>query len=238
MDGPAVDVDGDGRLDFLCGNWPPGGSRFFRNETPGGNWLQVRVEGTKMNRMGVGAQVRLYPAGPGDRRAGLLGVQEITLNGGYSSSRPALVHFGLGTLETCDVEITFPTRAEPLVLRKVRANQRHSVQLCIVLNDRLFRHLPLIELDEVIIGRKVDYWRDWWDHQTNDEWWHQFHHRPEKLQVPIFQQGGWFDPYSGSHLRKFAAIGDRASEPRADGAVVARGGRRGVHGRRRPQPGV
>jgi putative CocE/NonD family hydrolase len=79
----------------------------------------------------------------------------------------------------------------------------------IVLNDRLFRHLPLIELDEVIIGRKVDYWRDWWDHQTNDEWWHQFHHRPDKLQVPIFQQGGWFDPYSGSHLRKFAAVGDR-----------------------------
>jgi hypothetical protein len=79
----------------------------------------------------------------------------------------------------------------------------------IVLNERIFRHLPLIDLDEVIIGRKVDYWRDWWDHQTNDEWWHQFHHRPDKLQVPIFQQGGWFDPYSGSHLRKFAAIGDR-----------------------------
>ena len=27
--------------------------------------------------------------------------------------------------------------------------------------------------------------------------------------MPIFQQGGWFDPYSGSHLRTFAAIGDR-----------------------------
>jgi uncharacterized protein len=79
----------------------------------------------------------------------------------------------------------------------------------LVLNDRIFRHLPLIELDEVVIGRKVDYWRDWWEHQTNDEWWQRFHHRPERLEVPIFQQGGWFDPYSGSHLRKFAAIGDR-----------------------------
>ena len=79
----------------------------------------------------------------------------------------------------------------------------------IVLNDRVFNHLPLIDLDEYTIGRKVDYWRDWWDHQTNDEWWQQFHHRPEKLGVPIFQQGGWFDPYSGSHLRKFAKIGDR-----------------------------
>ena len=59
------------------------------------------------------------------------------------------------------------------------------------------------------IGRKVDYWRLWWEHQANDEYWHQFRHRPEKVDVPIFQQGGWFDPYSGSHLRSFAAIGDR-----------------------------
>jgi uncharacterized protein len=79
----------------------------------------------------------------------------------------------------------------------------------LMLNDRIWRHLPLIELDEVAIGRKVGYWREWWEHQENDEYWHQFHHRPETVTVPIFQQGGWFDPYSGSHLRSFAAIGDR-----------------------------
>jgi uncharacterized protein len=79
----------------------------------------------------------------------------------------------------------------------------------VVLNDRIFGHLPLIELDELTIGRKVDYWRLWWEHQVNDEYWQQFRHRPEKVDVPIFQQGGWFDPYSGSHLRCFAAIGDR-----------------------------
>ena len=60
-----------------------------------------------------------------------------------------------------------------------------------------------------MLGRKVGYWREWWEHQENDEYWHQFHHRPETVTVPIFQQGGWFDPYSGSHLRSFAAIGDR-----------------------------
>ena len=51
------------------------------------------------------------------------------------------------------------------------------------------------------IGRKVDYWRLWWEHQTNDEYWQSFRHRPELVNVPIFQQGAWFDPYSGSHLR-------------------------------------
>jgi uncharacterized protein len=79
----------------------------------------------------------------------------------------------------------------------------------LVLSDRVVGHLPLIELDEVTIGRKVDYWRTWWEHQENDEYWRQFRHRPERVDVPIFQQGGWFDPYSGSHLRSFAAIGER-----------------------------
>jgi hypothetical protein len=79
----------------------------------------------------------------------------------------------------------------------------------LVLNDRIVGHLPLVELDEVTIGRRVDYWRLWWEHQENDAYWQQFRHRPERVEVPIFQQGGWFDPYSGSHLRTFAAIGDR-----------------------------
>ncbi len=79
----------------------------------------------------------------------------------------------------------------------------------LMLNDRIWRHLPLIELDEVVLGRKVGYWREWWEHQENDAYWHQFHHRPETVTVPIFQQGGWFDPYSGSHLRSFASIGER-----------------------------
>jgi putative CocE/NonD family hydrolase len=79
----------------------------------------------------------------------------------------------------------------------------------LMLNKRVLRHVPLLELDEVAIGRKVPYWREWWDHQENDGYWQQFRHRPEAVTVPIFQQGGWFDPYSGSHLRSFAAIGDR-----------------------------
>jgi len=79
----------------------------------------------------------------------------------------------------------------------------------LMLNDRIWRHLPLIELDEVAIGRKVGYWREWWEHQENDAYWQRFRHRPETVTVPIFQQGGWFDPYSGSHLRSFAEIGDR-----------------------------
>jgi hypothetical protein len=124
VNGPAVDYDGDGDLDFCCGIWPEEPSRFFRNDTKGGNWLEVRVEGTKMNRMGVGAQVRVFKAG---ERA-LLGFQEITLNGGYSGSRAAIAHFGLGTAATCDVEITLPSRVEPIIERGIRVNQTVKVR--------------------------------------------------------------------------------------------------------------
>lgn len=122
---PAVDYDGDGRLDLLAANWPPEKSHVYRNETAGGNWLQVRVEGKTMNRMGVGARVRLYETGPASR---LLGNQEITLNGGYSCGRAAIVQFGLGKAEACNVEVVFPTRAAPLLLKKVHVNQRLTVR--------------------------------------------------------------------------------------------------------------
>ena len=76
-----------------------------------------------MNRQGVGAQVRVFAIPREGVPRQLLGYQEITLNGGYSSSRPAQVHFGLGALSECDLEITFPTRAAPLLCRNLRTNQ-------------------------------------------------------------------------------------------------------------------
>lgn len=123
VDGPAVDFDADGRLDFFVGIWPVEGSRVFRNTTPAGHWLQVRVEGKKMNRQGIGAQVRLYESGKAGDPKALLGFREISLNVGYSSSRPAVAHFGLGKRKQCDVEVVFPTRDQPLVQRNVAVDR-------------------------------------------------------------------------------------------------------------------
>ena len=120
---PAIDYNGDGKLDFCCGIWPDEPSRLFRNNTPGGNWLQVRVAGSKMNRMGIGAQVRLYAAGKLGDKSALLGYLKITVNGGYSSGRPAIVHFGLGKAVTCDVEVTFPSKTAPAQVLRTKANQ-------------------------------------------------------------------------------------------------------------------
>ena len=111
VNGPAVDYDGDGRLDFFAGIWPDENSKLFRNQTPAaGNWLAVRVvgDGKAINTMGVGAKVKLLADGK------LLGYREITLCGGYSGTRDAVAHFGLGERTRADVEVWLPGRPQPI----------------------------------------------------------------------------------------------------------------------------
>jgi enediyne biosynthesis protein E4 len=60
--GPSADYDGNGRIDLFLVNWFEGNHcRLLRNTSPAGNWLKVKVLGRKMNRMGVGAVVKVAP---------------------------------------------------------------------------------------------------------------------------------------------------------------------------------
>jgi hypothetical protein len=112
--GPAGDYDGDGRLDLFLVNWFAGNhSRLLHNESaPRNHWLDVRVTGQRMNRMGIGAQVAVYRAGKVGDAANLLGFQEISTGFGYASGQPAIAHFGLGSERRVDVLITLPDRTE------------------------------------------------------------------------------------------------------------------------------
>ena len=123
--GPVGDFDNDGRLDlFLPSWWPEARSLLLRNETPGGNWLRVRVEGPKgVNRMGVGARVSAYAEGKLGQKAGLLGCREIAVGYGYASGQPAEAHFGLGKAEAVDVEVTLPHGKGRLTRKGVKANK-------------------------------------------------------------------------------------------------------------------
>jgi len=101
--GPTGDFDSDGRLDIFLINWFAGRRcTLLRNESPVRRWLDVQAVGKTVNRMGIGAQVRVTKAGK------LLGFQEVTTGYGYASGQRAYCHFGLADETSVDVQVTFP----------------------------------------------------------------------------------------------------------------------------------
>jgi enediyne biosynthesis protein E4 len=68
-----------------------------------GNWLRVALEGTRSNRMGLGARVEVFA---GDQRW----VSEAHTAGSYLSASDSRVHFGLGDVGKVDrVEVRWPS---------------------------------------------------------------------------------------------------------------------------------
>jgi len=89
------DLDNDGDIDVVILNSrrPP---TILRNETENGNhWIQVRLEGVKSNRDGVGARVKVV-AGR------LVQIDEVHSGRGYQSHYGLRLHFGLGRHDAVD----------------------------------------------------------------------------------------------------------------------------------------
>ncbi len=89
------DLDNDGDVDAVVLN-----SRreptILRNDSPGGNhWLQIRLRGTRSNRDGVGAHVKVVA---GD----LVQLDEVHSGRGYQSHWGRRLHFGLGPHDRVD----------------------------------------------------------------------------------------------------------------------------------------
>jgi len=57
------------------------------------------------------------------------------------------------------------------------------------------KHLPVIDLDVKLLGKKNAYWRKWIAHPTNDAYWKRssFSHKLGRVKIPVFHQSGWFD---------------------------------------------
>jgi len=88
------DLDGDGDLDLVFANYESGVT-VLRNDSDTGHRLVVALRGTKSNRFGVGATVRVESSS-GQQ------VRTLVVARGYLSSSEPILHFGLGE----DTEIT------------------------------------------------------------------------------------------------------------------------------------
>jgi hypothetical protein len=128
--GPTADYDRDGKLDmFLANWWIESRSLLLKNETAGGNWLAVRVEGKdRVNRMGIGSRINVYPAGKLGQAASRLSSHEIAIGYGYCSGQEAIAQIGLGTEEAVDLDVLLPNGRGKLTREGVKANQYVTVK--------------------------------------------------------------------------------------------------------------
>ena len=97
------DLDGDGRVDVVVTALGRDAEIWMNRSPKSGHWLDMALRGTKSNRDGIGARIKLTT------RTGAQ-YNHMTTSVGYASSSDGPVHFGLGAENQADlIEIHWPS---------------------------------------------------------------------------------------------------------------------------------
>ncbi len=97
------DLDGDGRVDVVVSAIGHDAEIWMNRSQKSGHWLDIALRGTKSNRDGIGARIKLVT------RSGAQ-YNHMTTSVGYASSSDGPVHFGLGSDNRADlIEIHWPS---------------------------------------------------------------------------------------------------------------------------------
>lgn len=113
----AGDLDNDGRVDVVMTQLN-GPAKVFHNTTQNANhWLALKLQGTRDNRMGIGAKIRVTAPD------GSMQYNHVSTANGYASSSDSRVHFGLGGSDIAkEIEITWPSGVKQ-VMQNVKADR-------------------------------------------------------------------------------------------------------------------
>jgi hypothetical protein len=110
------DINNDGKLDVVVTS-NDGPAWVLLNQIENANhWITLNLVGTKSNRDGIGAQVKISTAN-GDQFA------TVTTSSSYQSSSDKRVHFGLGTADSIrEIEIRWPSGIRQM-MKDAKADQ-------------------------------------------------------------------------------------------------------------------
>jgi len=97
-----IDFNRDGRQDFVATDLE-GPTSLVRNDSQSGNYLTIRLVGTKSHRDAIGTNVIVTVAG--NQRS-----QQLVSGCGYMATNEKILHFGLGSAEQVDrIELDWPS---------------------------------------------------------------------------------------------------------------------------------
>jgi hypothetical protein len=97
------DLDGDGRVDVVVSAIGHDAEIWMNRSPKSGHWLDIALRGTKSNRDGIGARIKLVTKNGAQ-------YNHMTTSVGYASSSNGPVHFGLGPENRAElVEIRWPS---------------------------------------------------------------------------------------------------------------------------------
>ncbi len=82
-----------------------------------------------------------------------------------------------------------------------------------ILFDEFTRHLPLRTSDKFTTGQKIEFWQEALNHPSYDAYWKSYsvRARADRIDVPAFIVGGWYDNYSEGDLRGFTALSEHST---------------------------
>jgi enediyne biosynthesis protein E4 len=109
------DINNDGWIDVITtslGERP----QFFSSHGGKSHWLTITLRGKRSNRDGYGARVQVNGQ-----------VRFATASGSYLSSNDKRLHFGLGSVENCDVDVRWPSGIHQK-LSRIKADQFMTIE--------------------------------------------------------------------------------------------------------------